>query len=251
MYFIEEITNNQRVVDLMKNNYGNYVVQKALKLSTGMAKKNLINHIIRNLEKIGDRKLTMKWKTIIDTHMGSLVNENMFNQSAPLFNNNNNMSFNQPNNRWMNSNSSSNSNSFYQVPMNNSFNNNSVYTYNNNCNLDMLNMSRDCIPTSPNMYNPNYVNISNNVDFNKNYNMLNLNNHVKVNNINNMNNVKNINNMSNMSNMSNINNINNVRNQRMNNSYYAMNTNQNYINNNSNDFNNSCFNLTTKSQGYK
>jgi hypothetical protein len=69
----------------MKNNYGNYVVQKALRLSKGMHKNKLISTILKNLEKIGDRKLIMKWKSIVDSHVS--VNEN---ESFNYFMNQNN-----------------------------------------------------------------------------------------------------------------------------------------------------------------
>lgn len=49
----------------MKNNYGNYVVQKALKISTGSHKNKLIISILKNIEKIGDKKLIGKWKNIV------------------------------------------------------------------------------------------------------------------------------------------------------------------------------------------
>lgn len=49
----------------MKNNYGNYVVQKALKISTGSIKNKLIISILKNIEKIGDKKLIGKWKNIV------------------------------------------------------------------------------------------------------------------------------------------------------------------------------------------
>ncbi len=53
----------------MKNNYGNYVVQKALKLANQSDKSKLVKCIIKNIEKIGDRKLIMKWKSIILNYM--------------------------------------------------------------------------------------------------------------------------------------------------------------------------------------
>ena len=49
----------------MKNNYGNYVVQKALKISKNLAKKKLIFAILNDLGKIKDVKLTAKWRNII------------------------------------------------------------------------------------------------------------------------------------------------------------------------------------------
>jgi hypothetical protein len=53
----------------MKNNYGNFVVQKALKLSTGHNKLKLISCIVKNIEKIGDRKIILKWKSIVEGHI--------------------------------------------------------------------------------------------------------------------------------------------------------------------------------------
>lgn len=49
----------------MKNNYGNYVVQKALKISIGPLKFKLIISILKNIEKVGDKKLMAKWKNIV------------------------------------------------------------------------------------------------------------------------------------------------------------------------------------------
>ena len=67
--FIDEVAQNNRVVDLMKNNYGNFVVQKALKLSSGPNKLKLIRCIVKNIEKIGDRKIILKWKSIVESHI--------------------------------------------------------------------------------------------------------------------------------------------------------------------------------------
>lgn len=67
--YIDEISINNRIVDLMKNNYGNYVVQKALKLANNAGKNKLVEVILRNLEKIGDKKLILKWKFIVQSHV--------------------------------------------------------------------------------------------------------------------------------------------------------------------------------------
>lgn len=76
----------------MKNNYGNYVVQKALKLSTGNLKSKLMTIILRNIEKIGDKKLMMKWRSIVNTHINfkNLSNtlENQENSSSKKIQNN-------------------------------------------------------------------------------------------------------------------------------------------------------------------
>jgi len=60
----------------MKNNYGNYVVQKALRISTGLPKLKLIISILKNIEKIGEKKLIAKWRNIV---ISCLPNENEMN----------------------------------------------------------------------------------------------------------------------------------------------------------------------------
>ena len=52
---------------LMQNNYGNYVIQKALKYSKGENRKKLILGIEGNFESITDKKLLIKWKNIVLT----------------------------------------------------------------------------------------------------------------------------------------------------------------------------------------
>lgn len=79
---IDELLVNEKIVDLMKNNFGNYVVQKVLKLALGSFKAKLIKAILNNIEKIGDRKLIMKWKSIVYSHIN---NEDI---GTPNWNNN-------------------------------------------------------------------------------------------------------------------------------------------------------------------
>jgi hypothetical protein len=86
--FIEEVSYMNRVagmdirltLDLMKNNYGNYVVQKALKLAHSPLKEQLIGSIIKNIEKIGDRKLIFKWQNIVTSHL----NYNPFEETVNI-----------------------------------------------------------------------------------------------------------------------------------------------------------------------
>jgi hypothetical protein len=55
----------------MKNNFGNFVVQKALKMANESRDKNLlklIQLINKNLEKIGEKKLILKWRSIINSY---------------------------------------------------------------------------------------------------------------------------------------------------------------------------------------
>ena len=57
------------ILDLMRNNYGNYVVQKALKLSSVSNKQKIISLILKNIDKIGDLKLILKWRLIVQDYI--------------------------------------------------------------------------------------------------------------------------------------------------------------------------------------
>ena len=63
--YINEICNQNNIIELMKNKYGNYVIQKALKLSSGNYKEKLILEINKNINKLEDKKIINKWKAII------------------------------------------------------------------------------------------------------------------------------------------------------------------------------------------
>jgi len=71
--FVEEVCNNNKVIDLMKNCYGNYVVQKSLKVVKGDIKSKLIGTITKNIEKLGDKKLISKWKLIVNNAQKNLL----------------------------------------------------------------------------------------------------------------------------------------------------------------------------------
>lgn len=58
----------------MKSSYGNYVMQKALKVSTGENKAKLTESIINNIEKLNDKKLVFKWKQIASEASGRNFN---------------------------------------------------------------------------------------------------------------------------------------------------------------------------------
>jgi len=79
--FIEEVGQHSRVLDLMKNSYGNYVVQKVLTVVTGENKTKFSNTIIKNLEKLTDKKLVKKWKNIMNNCLGNLLNTGEFNNN--------------------------------------------------------------------------------------------------------------------------------------------------------------------------
>ena len=66
-YFIKEICLENSLSELMLNNYGNYVIQKAIKLSSGKYQDILIQEIYNNLYMIENKKIINKWKMIISS----------------------------------------------------------------------------------------------------------------------------------------------------------------------------------------
>ncbi len=64
--FILEICIKKNTIgNLIKNSYGNYVVQTALKFAKGIFKIYLVHSIENNLNILGEKKLIYKWKHII------------------------------------------------------------------------------------------------------------------------------------------------------------------------------------------
>ena len=63
--FVNEICNKEMISDTMKDNYGNYVVQKALKISKGEIKVKLAMNVGKNISQLNDKKLIAKWKRLI------------------------------------------------------------------------------------------------------------------------------------------------------------------------------------------
>ena len=67
--YIKEICESNRLSDLMKNHFGNYVVQKALKISEGVEKGTLVEYILKNINKLNNKKLISRWKLIVFPHL--------------------------------------------------------------------------------------------------------------------------------------------------------------------------------------
>lgn len=89
--FIEEIISNCKLILLLKNNYGNYVLQKALNLALPTSKIFLINNILQELRDVEDKKIIVKWKHICDSNMSLLMT---FNNSSDYFQNGMQMNIN-------------------------------------------------------------------------------------------------------------------------------------------------------------
>ena len=69
--YINEICIENNLSELMLNNYGNYVIQKAIKLSNGKSRDTLIQNILKNLYVIKDQKISNKWRNIISSKFSS------------------------------------------------------------------------------------------------------------------------------------------------------------------------------------
>lgn len=74
--FMEEVCHKSRMLELMKNSFGNYVIQKALKLSTGFYRGKMIGIIKKHIEKLHDKKLAVKWKNILNNQTSNNLNLN-------------------------------------------------------------------------------------------------------------------------------------------------------------------------------
>lgn len=55
-----------KLAGLMKNSYGNYVVQKALKIAEGEDKKSIVQSIQNNIPVISDKKIRQKWTVLLE-----------------------------------------------------------------------------------------------------------------------------------------------------------------------------------------
>ena len=73
--YIDEIINSNCIYDVMKSNYGNYVIQKAIKLSKGEYKNKFVFTAAKEINKLNDNKLIQKWKSILVPHIKDLSNE--------------------------------------------------------------------------------------------------------------------------------------------------------------------------------
>ena len=73
--YINEIIEKKCISNIMKSNYGNYVVQKVIKLAEGENKKKFVFNAAKDIEKINDSKLIQKWKSLLSPHLNELDKE--------------------------------------------------------------------------------------------------------------------------------------------------------------------------------
>ena len=73
--YINEIIESKCIADVMKSNFGNYVVQKVIKISEGENKKKFVFNAAKEIEKLNDNKLIQKWKSLLNPHISELNEE--------------------------------------------------------------------------------------------------------------------------------------------------------------------------------
>ena len=83
--YIDEIISSKKIYEIMKSNYGNYVIQKAIKLSKNRYKNKLIYAAAKQINNLMDIKLIIKWKSILLPHIKELNNEQLFDLQNQKF----------------------------------------------------------------------------------------------------------------------------------------------------------------------
>jgi len=73
--FIDEIINTNKIYEIMKSSYGNYVIQKAIKLSKNENERKLVFNSAKEINNLIENKLIQKWKTILLPHINVLTHE--------------------------------------------------------------------------------------------------------------------------------------------------------------------------------
>ncbi len=147
----------------MKNSYGNYVVQKAIKMSTGNSKIIIITVISKNLDKLTDKKLINKWKTIINNSLflNRGLDLSLSGYSSNLETSNRSVNNNSP--RMLSPNLSSPNNRFSRSMHNSPMNKNMPNLMLNNNLARMQNICYN-VNNSPITYSPNHNSLLNNLN---------------------------------------------------------------------------------------
>jgi pumilio RNA-binding family len=73
--YIDEIVKTDRTYEVMKSSYGNYVIQKALKISNGEHRKKLVFNGAKDIDNLIENKLIQKWKSLLSPYIQELTLE--------------------------------------------------------------------------------------------------------------------------------------------------------------------------------
>ena len=75
--YIDEIVKTDRTYEVMKSSYGNYVIQKALKISNGEHRKKLVFNAAKDIDNLIENKLIQKWKSLLFPYIQELTLEQL------------------------------------------------------------------------------------------------------------------------------------------------------------------------------
>jgi hypothetical protein len=75
--YIEEIIESKKIYEIMKSKFGNYVIQKAIKLAKNEYKKKLVFNAAMMINNLKEKKLITKWKSILMPHIHQLSNDSI------------------------------------------------------------------------------------------------------------------------------------------------------------------------------
>ena len=70
--YIHEVVKSNRIYEIMKSNYGNYVIQKVIKLAKNENKNKIVFCAAKNINNLMEIKLISKWKSILQYHINEL-----------------------------------------------------------------------------------------------------------------------------------------------------------------------------------
>ena len=75
--YIEEIIESKKIYEIMRSKFGNYVIQKAIKLAKNEHKKKLVFNAAMMINNLKEKKLITKWKSILMPHIHELSNDSI------------------------------------------------------------------------------------------------------------------------------------------------------------------------------
>ena len=75
--YIEEIIESKKIYEIMRSKFGNYVIQKAIKLAKNEYKKKLVFNAAMMINNLKEKKLITKWKSILMPHIHELSNDSI------------------------------------------------------------------------------------------------------------------------------------------------------------------------------
>ena len=75
--YINEIVKSGKIYEIMKSKFGNYVIQKALKLSKNESRKKLVFNCALMVNNLKDSKLIIKWKSILMPYINELSTDSI------------------------------------------------------------------------------------------------------------------------------------------------------------------------------